>query len=874
MTSTPLSSSPRILWDQVDRFCELLGRAPESVDSILYPPKKGPGSKQGAQLRRLNQKGRDGMEQLLAMPLYQHHSFAIRPNPGGTKGEEITEGVALWFEADGGLPLEAQEALPSLLGLPEPTFTVWTGGKSLHQYWCAEKGQSLSPAAWCKAQERLIAAVQDAALEAEVDVALKDLNRAMRAPGSIHPSSGKRCRFHFESGHRYNLASLVETLPKLPEAKKAPTTARVEGAMEEEVAKAKEALAFLPPLEFTSYGKWLEVGMALHSVSEELLPAWIEWSRGMGEAFNEEEHSTKWLSFSSKRDSSLTLGSLIHWAKAYGYQPPVSAASKDPSTLPPASKDASALPAWSELIRLALEAVRKGDVDTEMELRAEIAGRFRRNDSQVDAALFRLLTEQEAGPRKRESADSVDLRTVQGLDYLVDGYLPANGLTLSYGSKGSGKTTAATVLSFAVIEGRGFLDHSKAPKPGKVLFIASDSGAGPLRTILQDMGYGEHPALVPGEGQQFFVWAHEADQGHSAWDVSVRGCVKLLQFVKAKGIDLVVIDSAKAVCAKAGLSYTDNDAVNALLTFMKEVITPHTSILFLSHDGTAVGSHAGAKAWAEIVDVVHRQTKPEGDHKTRTWTVVKNRLGPTREFSYALEEGELALAQGVETIGDASAAILKVLSEAHQRGHSTLSRKGIHEEVFKRFDFAPKTIDNTLQRLVQGKAPKVVRKGKGYYGLSPKELYRGCLVNGEESTIPPVTDCVLPITRALPEGNPVGNGCQSPIRPPVPDPVPVGNSRVMPSPLGTTDGMTVSSPRGTHPPKETASIELEESADSADSVWPSVSEFESAEIFQQGSWLNGWVVGEVRGQEVELFRSDDSTAVICLDASLVRACRS
>jgi hypothetical protein len=642
----------------------------------------------------------------------------------------------------------------------------------------------------------------------------------------------------------------------------------------EGMTKAQAALAFLPPLDFTSYGKWLGVGMALHSVSEEFLSAWIDWSRGMGEAFDEGEHNLKWQSFSSERDSSLTLGSLIHWAKAYGYQPPATAASKDPSTLPPASKDASALPAWSELISLALEAVRKGDVDTEMELRAEIAGRFRRNDSQVDAALFRLLTEQEAGPRKSESADSVDLRTVQGLDYLVDGYLPANGLTLSYGSKGVGKTTAATGLSFAVIEGRGFLDHSKVTKPGKVLFIASDSGAGPLRTILQDMGHGDHPALVPGEGQQFFVWAHEADQGHSAWDVSVRGCVKLLQFVKAKGIDLVVIDSAKAVCAKAGLSYTDNDAVNALLTFMKEVITPHTSILFLSHDGTAVGSHAGAKAWAEIVDVVHRQTKPEGDHKSRTWTVVKNRLGPTREFSYALEEGELVLAQGVETIGDASTAILKVLSEAYQRGHSSLSRKGIHEEVFKRFDFAPKTIDNTLQRLVQGKAPKVVRKGKGWYGLSPKELYRGCLVNGEESTIQPVSDCVLPITRALPEGNAVGNECQSPNRPPVPDPVPVGNSRVMPSPLGTTEEMAVSSPRGTHPPKETASIELEESADSADSVLPSVSEFETVEVFQRGSWLNGWVVGEVRGQEVELFRSDDSTAVICLDASLVRACRS
>ena len=120
----------------------------------------------------------------------------------------------------------------------------------------------------------------------------------------------------------------------------------------------------------------------------------------------------------------------------------------------------------------------------------------------------------------------------------------------------------------------------------------------------------------------------------------------------------------------------------------------------------------------------------------------------------------------------------------------------------------------------------------------------------------------------------MGNECQSSIRPPLPEPLPVGNGRVMPSTLGTTEGMAISSPRGTHPPKETASIELEKSADSADAVWPSVSEFESAEIFQQGFWLNGWVVGAVRGEEVELFRSDDSTETICLDGSLVRACRS
>lgn len=887
MTSFPPSSpSPLILWDQVDRFCELLGRTPETVDAILYPPKTGlakdKGAKKRAYPRRLDQKGRDGVEQLLAMPAHKDYSLAVRPNSGGSKAEEITEGVALFFEADGGLPLEAQEALPTLLGLPEPTFTVWTGGKSLHQYWVAEEGQSLSPTDWRKAQERLIAAVKEVAPHAEVDEAIKDLSRAMRVPGSIHPSSGERCRFHCEGGHRYDLAALVELLPplpaKAPKAKKAASSesygAGFPPPTKEEIFKALHCVPRRPGAGSGTYPTYRALLWGLiaalkeenaaspEPISEESV---VEYAIGVMDNHSPSEECG-WDVEQVARSGGEEIGPGTFWwiAKEHGYRGKFMVLANSSPLAFPASADSphaakKDLLRWSELISLTLEAIRSGDKDEEMELRAEIAGRFRRNDSQVDAALFRLLTEQEAGPKKVESADSVDLRTVQGLDYLVDGYLPANGLTLSYGSKGAGKTTSATGLSFAVIEGRGFLDHSKPAKRGKVLFIASDSGAGPLRTILQDMGYGDHPALVPGENQQFFVWAHEADQGHSAWDVSVRGCVKLLQFVKAKGIDLVVIDSAKAVCAKAGLSYTDNDAVNALLTFIKEVITPHTSVLFLSHDGTAVGSHAGAKAWAEIVDVVHRQTKPEGDHHSRTWTVVKNRLGPTREFSYALEDGELVLAKGVETIGDASTAILTVLREGYQRGHLTLSRKGIHEEVFKRFDFAPKTIDNTLQRLVQGKAPKVVRKGKGYYGLSPKELYRGCLVNGEESTIPPVSDCVLAITRALP----VGNECQSSSRPPLPEPLPVGNGRVMPTPLGATEETPVSSPRGTHPPLEPLPLE------------PPVSEFQSVEVFQRGSWSNGWMVAEVKGGgELELFRLDNPADTLCLDRTLVRACRS
>lgn len=850
-------AEPLIDWSETLRFLELLGRSAESVDALAFPPREGPGSDKGAMKFRLDPKGRQSAEHLLSMPLYRFHSLGIRPNPGGSKAAEITEGRAIWFEADGGLSIEAQEALPELLNLPPPSVTVWTGGKSLHTYWVAEEGEELSPEAWRKAQERLIAAVEEVAPEAGADASIKDPSRVMRCPGSIHPTTGERCRIHSASVKRYSLAALVEMLPPLPEKKEtASTPSRGEA----------ESLSSFPPRPLEEIKKAASfipkrvVGANTYETSRHALCgcAAALAEIGLPEEMALDLLADKWpdrKAAESVLESSTTRAAGSFWAiaKEHGYQAPateVPSRKADPSSPPPLS--------WSDLIGLTLEAVKAGDVDAEMELRAEIAGRFRRNDAQVDAALFRLLTEHEAGPRKTAEADSVDLRTVQGLDYLVDGFLPANGLTLSYGAKGAGKTTAAVALGFSVVDGRGFLDHSKPATAGKVLFIASDSGAGPLRTVIQEMGHGEHEALIPGEGQRFFVWAHEADQGHTAWDVSVRGCVKLLQFVKAKGISLVVIDSAKAVCSKAGLSYTDNDAVNALLTFMKEVLAPHASVLFLSHDGTAVGSHAGAKAWAEIVDVVHRQTRPEGDHRSRTWTVVKNRLGPTREFSYALEEGELVLAHGVETIGDATAAILKVLRDAHEKGDKDrLSRKGIHEEVFKRFDYAPKTIDNTLQRLVQGKAPKVVRKGKGFYALSPKELYRGCLSEGEEWHQIPSPAMDLPITQALPEGYSVGNGGRSTNWHALPKGESVGNGRVVGTPLAPEGKMGDSSPREGDTPIGGTPVSL----------------FESVEVFQAGGWCNGWVVAE-EGEELQLFRADDPEHTLRLDRSLVRPCQS
>jgi archaellum biogenesis ATPase FlaH len=379
---------------------------------------------------------------------------------------------------------------------------------------------------------------------------------------------------------------------------------------------------------------------------------------------------------------------------------------------------------FTELLAQALLAIRAEDLDTEMEVRAEIMGRFKRSDTQITAALFRLLTEQETGKPAGSTvkAEALDLDSIEGLDALLDGFIPANDLGLMYGAKGSGKTLAALAMAFAAIDGTGFLDHSKPAQKGPVLFIASDSGAPPLMAAMQDLGVADHPA-IRGEDRSFYVWAHSASQGMSSWCASVNGCVELLQFVKAKGIKLVLIDSAKTICAKAGISYLDNDSIAALLTFIKEAICPHTSVMILSHDGTEKGSHSGAKVWAEVPSIVHNIQQIPDAPQERVWRVVKNRMGSLRDLRYQVgEDGGLEVCAGVETIRDGTAAVIQVLTEARAKGVTSMSRAGLVQEIQQRFRLAPKTIDNTLQRMARSAKPEICRvpSKRGHYKLSPR----------------------------------------------------------------------------------------------------------------------------------------------------------
>lgn len=81
---------------------------------------------------------------------------------------------------------------------------------------------------------------------------------------------------------------------------------------------ALEYLKFVSSTLAENYADWIGVGMALHNVSEDLLPDWDAWSRSSAK-YKAGECEAKWRSF-GPRTGGLTIKSLGHWAKQNGWQ--------------------------------------------------------------------------------------------------------------------------------------------------------------------------------------------------------------------------------------------------------------------------------------------------------------------------------------------------------------------------------------------------------------------------------------------------------------------------------------------------------------------------------------------------------------------------
>lgn len=113
-------------------------------------------------------------------PLVMNGAAAfVLPNPGGNRKAEITEVRSIRAEWDD-QPIKWQIRAWKVLGLPEPTFQVKTGGKSVHSYWVLTEG--VEPVRGEKAARRVVKLATDAGFPS--DPAVVSRSQPMRLAGS------------------------------------------------------------------------------------------------------------------------------------------------------------------------------------------------------------------------------------------------------------------------------------------------------------------------------------------------------------------------------------------------------------------------------------------------------------------------------------------------------------------------------------------------------------------------------------------------------------------------------------------------------------------------------------------------------------------
>lgn len=123
---------------------------------------------------------------------------------GGNRDRDIKEGRAFFYEHDD-LDIELQRTLWQSLSLPEPSFQIFTGGKSIHSYWVLK--ESIPIEQWKTLQKNLLA-------YANADPTIKNPSRIMRLAGTKHSKTGYLSQFVGCSQKHYSYDELRGVIPE------------------------------------------------------------------------------------------------------------------------------------------------------------------------------------------------------------------------------------------------------------------------------------------------------------------------------------------------------------------------------------------------------------------------------------------------------------------------------------------------------------------------------------------------------------------------------------------------------------------------------------------------------------------------------------
>ena len=183
---------------------------------------------------------------------------------GGHTDDDIKQCCAIFCEWDD-IPLAEQFEKWSNLGFVEPTFTVYSGDKSMHSYWVFD--ESIAPEQWRELQTLLITVMG-------ADKSNKNTSRVFRLAGGWHIKPGRepvKSEILQDSGIRYSYGELCDRLLALVQ----PTESELE-------PKLEPKLELEPELEPEKKAKWSKITVPVPIA----VPLEIGLSRKSREALN------------------------------------------------------------------------------------------------------------------------------------------------------------------------------------------------------------------------------------------------------------------------------------------------------------------------------------------------------------------------------------------------------------------------------------------------------------------------------------------------------------------------------------------------------------------------------------------------------------
>ena len=207
MTTAPSTNTePLVNWDAVIQHLDHLHLGSTEQPIVFCAWAKAQGGRKGWG-RHFTKNGRaisTEVERVLSDA--PDASFGFIPNPGGTKAGQIQEAVALFTEDDSGRPISLQMKSWEFALLPQPSFSVFIGGKSIHHWWTLQ--QRITPERFSQLQCRIAQLMAAANPEGDYDTSLSDPCQVMRIAGGIHPGTGQRAEILEATGEQHDIDEL------------------------------------------------------------------------------------------------------------------------------------------------------------------------------------------------------------------------------------------------------------------------------------------------------------------------------------------------------------------------------------------------------------------------------------------------------------------------------------------------------------------------------------------------------------------------------------------------------------------------------------------------------------------------------------------